>query len=227
MPPKPYTEGDLIKIMKNAGKKVDDEADKEILKEVEGLGADATRSGIIETIKKNGYIEVKKNIVSITNKGKILCQAIEGTLLSSPVMTAKWEGELKKIGEGQGSQEELLQNIKNFIVETIEDAPKKIGTDKVALAVKEQQNAQFVGKCPICGGGIVEKKGYFGCSKYPDCKFTLSDNFRKKKLTKANIKNLLEGKETTVEGIKKADKTTYNAVVRLNEKGFIDFYFIR
>lgn len=222
-PPKPYTEGDLIKIMKSAGKTVDDEADKEILKEVEGLGTEATRSGIIETIKRNGYIVVKNNIVSVTNKGEILCESIAGTLLSSAVMTAKWESDLKKIGEGQGSQEEFLQNIKDFIVETIGDAPKKIGTEKITLAAKDQQDAQSVGKCPKCRNGIVEKKGFYGCSNYPECKFTLSDNFRKKKLTKANIKDLLEGKNTTVKGIKKADKTTYNAVVKLNEKGFIDF----
>lgn len=221
--PKPYTEGDLVKVMKNAGKTVDDESDKEILNEVEGLGTEATRSSIIETIKKNGYITVTKNIVSVTNKGKILCEAIEGTLLSSPAMTAKWESKLKKIGEGQGSQDEFLQNIKNFIAGIIEDAPQKIGTEKISLPAEEQRNAQFVGKCPKCGNGIIEKKGFFGCSKYPDCKFTLSDNFRKKKLTKTNIKELLDGKQTTVKGIKKADKNTYNAVVKLNAKGFIDF----
>lgn len=221
--PKPYTEGDLVKVMKNCGKTVDDESDKEILNEVEGLGTEATRSSIIETIKKNGYITVTKNIVSVTNKGKILCEAIEDTLLSSPVMTAKWESKLKKIGEGQGSQDEFLQNIKNFIAGIIEDAPQKIGTEKISLPAEEQHNAQFVGKCPKCGNGIIEKKGFFGCSKYPDCKFTLSDNFRKKKLTKTNIKELLDGKQTTVKGIKKADKNTYNAVVKLNAKGFIDF----
>ncbi|WMX58701.1 hypothetical protein [Peribacillus sp. R9-11] len=51
----------------------------------------------IEIIKKQQYIEVKKNIVNITEKGKILCQSIEGNLLSSPSMTAKWETYLKKI----------------------------------------------------------------------------------------------------------------------------------
>lgn len=222
-PLKHYTEGDLIGIMKTAGKTVDNETDKEILNEVEGLGTDATRSGIIDKIKENGYIEVKKNIVSVTNKGEILCESINGTLLSSPIMTAKWESKLKKIGEGQGSQDEFLQGIKDFIVGIIEDAPQKIGTEKISLAAEEQHHTQFVGKCPKCGNGIREKKSFFGCSKYPDCKFTLSDNFRKKKLTKTNIKDLLDGKETTVKGIKKADKNTYNAVVKLNEKGFIDF----
>ena len=87
----------LIPMMKICGKTVENEEEIEILKEIEGLGTEATRSRIIEIIKKQQYIEVKKNIVNITDKGKILCQSIEGNLLSSPSMTAKWETYLKKI----------------------------------------------------------------------------------------------------------------------------------
>jgi len=84
IPPKPYTEGQLIAMMKTCGKLVENKEETDILKEVEGLGTEATRSGIIETIKRHGYIEVTKNIVTITNKGRILCEAIEGNLLASP-----------------------------------------------------------------------------------------------------------------------------------------------
>lgn len=103
MPPKPYTEGQLITMMKTCGKSVEDEEEIEMLKSIEGIGTEATRSGIIETIKKHGFIEVRKNIVSITPKGALLCRSIEGTLLSSPSMTAKWEIYLNKIGRGEGS----------------------------------------------------------------------------------------------------------------------------
>ena len=96
-PPKPYTEGQLITMMKTCGQTVEREEDKEILKEVEGLGTEATRSGIIETIKKHGYIEVKKNIVHVTEKGKILCESIKGNLLSSPSMTASGKRILSRL----------------------------------------------------------------------------------------------------------------------------------
>src|SRR5699024_3309205 len=61
-PPKPYTEGQLINMMKTCGSKVENDEDVEILKEVEGLGTEATRSNIIENIKQREYIEVKKKI---------------------------------------------------------------------------------------------------------------------------------------------------------------------
>ena len=61
-PPKPYTEGQLIQMMKTCGQAEELSAEeKSILKEVEGLGTEATRSGIIETLKKQKYIEVRKN----------------------------------------------------------------------------------------------------------------------------------------------------------------------
>ncbi|EPI05711.1 DNA topoisomerase, partial [Enterococcus faecalis 13-SD-W-01] len=48
-PPQPYTEGTLITAMKTAGKTVDSEEAQSILKEVEGIGTEATRANIIET----------------------------------------------------------------------------------------------------------------------------------------------------------------------------------
>lgn len=125
-PPKPYTEGQLITLMKTCGKFVEDVEETEILKETEGIGTEATRSSIIETIKKHGYIQVSKNIVSITDKGRILREAIAGSLLSSPSMTAKWEGYLRKIGNGDGSADYFLGNIEKFIHALIEQVPTKI-----------------------------------------------------------------------------------------------------
>src|SRR5699024_4734155 len=92
--------------MKHAGKEVDDEALQHALKESEGIGTEATRASIIETLKRQMYIDVGKNQVTILDKGKILCQAI-GTLLASPEMTAKRETYLKEIGKNEGSQELL------------------------------------------------------------------------------------------------------------------------
>src|SRR5690625_1866804 len=87
--PKYYTEGQLINVMKYAGKEVEDEALQHTLKESEGIGTEATRASIIETLKDQLYIEIRKNQVTVLDKGKILCQAVEGTLLASPEMTAK------------------------------------------------------------------------------------------------------------------------------------------
>lgn len=226
-PPKPYTEGGLINMMKTAGKLVEDESDSEILKEVEGIGTEATRSGIIETIKKNGYIEVKKNIVSVTEKGKILCKAIEGNLLSSPSMTAKWESYLKKIGEGEGTQEHFLNNIRKFLDATINEAPKKVDTDSVNVAVEEQNKEKEIAICPSCKGSIEDKGKFYGCSGYKNgCKVTFPKSLAKKSITKTMVKTLCDkGKTNKLKGFKSKEGKPFEAKLKLNDKHEIKFDF--
>ncbi|MGL9798979.1 DNA topoisomerase III [Enterococcus sp. DIV0802] len=226
-PPKAFTEGTLLTAMKTANKTVDDEEAIKILQEVEGIGTEATRASIIEALKQKEYIQVIKNKLVVTEKGKLLCQAVESQhLLTSAEMTAKWETYLKKIGKREGNQENFINNIKKFIVHLLEAVPTDI--EKLSFAdyqVQKEKEAEksIVGKCPKCGNNIVLKKSFYGCSNYPECKFTLAEHFRKKKLTKTNIKELLEGKETLVKGIKNKEKKPYNAVVKIGEKGYIDF----
>ncbi|MFN6718425.1 DNA topoisomerase, partial [Enterococcus faecium] len=226
-PPKAFTEGTLLTAMKTAGKTIDDEEAQKILKDTEGIGTEATRASIIEALKQKEYIQVIKNKLVVTEKGKLLCQAVESQhLLTSAEMTAKWETYLKKIGKREGNQENFITNIKKFIVHLLEAVPtdiEKLNFSDYQEQKEKEAEKSIVGKCPKCGNNIVLKKSFYGCSNYPECKFTLAEHFRKKKLTKTNVKELLEGKETLVKGIKNKEKKSYNAVVKIGEKGYIDF----
>ncbi|SDX39388.1 type IA DNA topoisomerase [Salimicrobium album] len=228
-PPKPYTEGQLITMMKTAGKTVEDEEDVEILKEVEGLGTEATRSGIIETIKKQNYISVTKNNVAITDKGIMLCEAIEGTLLSSPSMTAKWEAYLRKIGEGEGSKQTFIDNTEKFIRKLMKEAPSSL--EKVQLRdigeTKKKWNEPIV-TCPSCKtGAIVDRYKFYACSGYKDgCKVTFPKRLAGKTLTENMIKTLCEKKKTKVlKGFKSKNKKTFSTALTLDEDYNIKFDF--
>ena len=50
-PPKHYTEGTLITAMKNVGGSSDNKENKDILKETEDIGTEATRANVIESLK--------------------------------------------------------------------------------------------------------------------------------------------------------------------------------
>src|SRR5699024_1660190 len=63
-----YTEWQLINVMKYAGKEVEDEALHHTLKESEGIVTEATRASIIETLKRQMYIDVRKNQVAVLDK---------------------------------------------------------------------------------------------------------------------------------------------------------------
>ncbi|AJD91851.1 DNA topoisomerase [Jeotgalibacillus malaysiensis] len=225
-PPKPYTEGQLITMMKTAGKMLEDEQDQAMLKEVEGIGTEATRASIIDTLKKQQYIRVTKNTVTVTEKGVTLCQVIGGTLLSSPEMTARWETYLKKIGRKEGSQEAFLNNIAKFIQHMITEAPKQMGNVK-ASAGSVQKKSSVMPVCPKCKKGVmVDKGGFFGCSDYKQgCRQTLPKMLLKKKISDAQIKSLCEkGQTGMIKGFKSKAGKTFSARLVLRD-GKIEMEF--
>lgn len=226
-PPKPYTEGQLVQMMKTCGKLIEDEGESDILKEVEGLGTEATRSGIIETIKRHGYIEVVKNIVNITDKGRVLCETIEGSLLSSPSMTAKWETYLRKIGNGNGSQEAFLGSVSKFLHHLIQVTPEKVAGTNIQAAIESAPSNEPIVECPICHQGkIVARKSFYGCSNYrAGCKFTVSKTIASKKLSPNQVKDLCQnGMTKEMKGFKSKKGTSFSAKLKLDQgKVVFDF----
>lgn len=218
-PPKPYTEGQLIAMMKTCGKFAEDEADSEILREVEGLGTEATRSGIIETIKRHNYIEVKRNIVTVTEKGRTLCQAVEGNLLSSPSMTAKWESYLKKIGRGEGSSEVFLATISKFIEKLLQEVPNQLRHNGLPDQMPDLA-AKAIALCPRCKkGSIVARRGAYGCTEHANgCKQSFPAVFLKKRLTAKSIEYLCtKGKTPVMKGFVSKNGKKFSAALELED----------
>lgn len=224
--PKPFTEGQLINLMKYCGKYIgeSDESVLETLKEVEGLGTEATRSNIIEALKNQKYIEVKKNIVHVTKKGEILCESVKGTLLSKPEMTAKWETYLKKIGKQEGNQQTFIKNVTSFVQKLVnETTPESLNVDTTIKEIEDQKN---ICKCPTCKTGFIVDKGkFYGCSDYKDgCKQTFAKKILKKSITKKNIIDLCTKKKTSkIKGFE--GKKPFEAHLVLDSNGKIEFAF--
>ncbi|WP_033542386.1 type IA DNA topoisomerase [Planococcus sp. CAU13] len=219
-PPKPYTEGQLIAMMKTCGKFVGDAEDGEILKEVEGLGTEATRSSIIETIKRHEYIQINKNIVSVTEKGRILCQAIEGNLLSSPSMTAKWESYLKKIGQGEGSPEVFLDTIGKFIKKLLADVPAQLQSNGLPEIFEMDHSKNAIALCPRCKkGSIISARGSFSCTEHANgCKQSFPGIFLKKRLTAKTIEYLCtKGRTPVMKGFVSKNGKKFNARLILED----------
>lgn len=126
-PPKRFTQGDLIPLMKNAGNHLDDKELQSIMKKTHGLGTEATRAGIIKRLKDQNYIEVKKNLVYPTEKGRILIKAIGwSSALSSAETTAKWEQKLAEIGEGRYTHTSFIEQAKKLATKLVADAVESV-----------------------------------------------------------------------------------------------------
>ena len=132
-PPNYYTEGTLLTAMKHVGRAMDDKDSKDILKETEGIGTEATRASIIETLKKQDYITISKSKIYVTEKGELLCRIIAEDEIANAGMTAQWERYLKKIRSQQGTQEAFLGSIERFVQHLIEKCHKTSKTKKKTL----------------------------------------------------------------------------------------------
>lgn len=227
-PPKHYTQGQLITLMKTAGRHVDDQDMKEALNEVEGLGTEATRSGIIDTLKNRNFIEIKKNNTFVTKKGEILCEAVQGTILAKPEMTAKWEIFLKDIGQGKKAKDAFIENAKKLCRVLIEQAGNEINKMDIENQAKQINEEKRIGKCPSCKTGhIVERKSFYGCTGYKDgCRFSLPKKWSGKTISPTNIKKLLTVRKTNViKGFKSKKGNKFDALLLLNDQNKLEMSF--
>lgn len=224
-PPIPYTEGELITLMKTCGKTLDDEDAADILKDIQGLGTEATRDGIIKGLKSKQYIKITSNKVGITEKGTLLCEAVKGSLLSSPTMTAEWEKRLKYIGQGQANVNGFIDVTMKFINKELEQYNEKTQNVDVQKQVEKTIDEHTIGKCPNCNKGeLIDKGKIIKCSA---CEQIFFKNFFKKKIPDKQLKALItNGKTTQKLKFKSKAGKPYEAYLKLEddkEKGIKRF----
>lgn len=105
--PKPFTEGDLIKAMKNVAKLVDDPLLKQKLKETTGIGTEATRASIIQGLLDRGYLVKNGKALSATPAAFSLIDAVPRAI-ADPGTTAIWEQALDMVQSGEMSLDEFV-----------------------------------------------------------------------------------------------------------------------
>lgn len=231
-PPNRYTEGELITLMKTAGKYIDDKELIDVLNQTEGLGTEATRANIISVLQNRQYLSINKNIVYPTAKGMLLIKALGSSILASPEMTAKWEKQLDQIGSGHYNSDEFMNQINQLLERIVSESHDNAANwsfskeEQAALPKgkskwdKKKRSKTPAGKCPSCNDLVVDKGSFYGCSSYKKsgCAFTLSKTILTKKLTLSTVKNMLTyGESPVLEGFKSKGKS-FSASLKWNEK---------
>lgn len=191
-PPLHYTEGTLLSAMETAGKVIEDEELKEVMKE-KGLGTPATRAAIIETLLKREYIYKEKKKLLATPKGQELISLFNHDfILASPEMTAEWEYKLKQIEAGKLQSTEFMKEVHHLAHKIVESVTKK-----------NEININNLGPCPLCTAPVMKGNTGYGCSAWKmGCLFRFHAHQNNVVITNEEVVRLLKTKVIIKDNIK-------------------------
>jgi len=185
------------------------------------IGTVATRGPIIDKLVERGFFrEESKKLIS-TPLGRELYRILPDEL-KKPDMTARWWAIQEDIQQGKlpwtALPESVLSSIRHVVsteyprvdMEKIPEKYRRKGAGRnTARREKKPETTpvehtatarEVLGKCPRCGGDVVEGKMGYGCLNYKaGCKFVI---WKKPKLpmmekvtvSKSNVKTWLSGK---------------------------------
>ena len=232
-PPRNFTEASLLRAMETAGKQVDDDDLRELMKE-NGIGRPSTRASIIETLFRRKYIERKKKLVLPTQTGIDLINIIDNELLKSAELTGRWEKRLKEIERGEFNAGTFINNMKKMVDELVYEVrsnktKKRISSNVIANEVKQPDNSktkkstkskQVAGKtCPKCKKGqLLKGSTAYGCSEYKNnCDLKIPFEIYRKKVSENQIIRLIDkGCTTNLKGFK-SDAGSVEGLIRFDE----------
>ena len=204
-PPRHFTEATLLRAMETAGKQVDDDEMRELMKE-NGIGRPSTRANIIETLFRRKYIVRKRKLVLPTKTGIQLIDIIKNQLLKSAELTGQWEKKLKEIERGEHKASTFINSMKKMVDQLVyevrtEQVRTRISAEndntKTQKTTKEKSKITAI-TCPKCKKGtIIKGKTAFGCSNYKSgCNMVLPFQFMGKKISENQYIRLLNKGET-------------------------------
>ena len=215
--PKYYTEATLLAAMKTAGKQIENEELAEAMKD-RGLGTPATQAGIIETLKKRGFIEAQKNYLVSTARGREVI-ALMDEKVKSPEMTGEWEYKLSQVEKGTLTPVEFRDGIVEYVKQLFADLHARYACQFERETLTEKLN------CPKCGGALDVAPWGYVCPN-AECGFKFGHTVAGKMLAHSEVKALLAGETVgPLSGFKSKKGSEFSAKLTLDKDFNIQFAF--
>lgn len=214
-PPKPYTEATLLRAMETAGKQIEDEEMRDLMKD-NGIGRPSTRANIIETLFRRKYIEKNRKNILATATGMDLIDTIQNELLKSPELTGNWERKIRLIEKGEYQLDVFKQELFKMVRELTDEVifnnyrritvePEKVTPPKVERKKREPKEKIALTDldCPKCKQvKLMMGKSAVGCSNFNACGFKIPFELLGKKLTESQLTDLIQkGKTGSIKGL--------------------------
>ncbi|WKK64618.1 type IA DNA topoisomerase [Lutimonas zeaxanthinifaciens] len=224
-PPNQFTEASLLRSMETAGKDIEDEEMRDLMKE-NGIGRPSTRASIIETLFRRKYIVRNKKQILPTKMGMDLIATIQNELLKSAELTGSWERKLKEIERGEYPAGSFIRQMKSMVDQLVYEVRSDVSPRSISMEVdlpdyknssKKPKASTILGAiCPKCEKGVMVKgtKAY-GCSNFKSgCDFILPFRFKKKKISEKQYLRLLDKNETVhLKGFQESERKINGKIV--------------
>ena len=217
--PKPlHTEGTLLAAMETCGKDIEDEAQREAIKDC-GIGTPATRAGIIETLVARNYVVREKKSLVPTPKGMEIYKIVKDMDIANPSLTGQWEAKLAAIERGQMNvnqfNSDIVEYTKHVTEEFLHSDLQPVMTGK-----------QTVIECPLCHQGHIRIFDKVANCSNAQCGFHIFRTIAGKKLTNSEVTDLiLKGQTRELPGFKGKDGKPFKAKLKRDDKGSVCFVF--
>lgn len=155
-----------------------------ILKEMDKLniGTKATRASILDALYLRNYIV--DNSITATKLGMETIKALNKFCpeITDTDLTRHFEEEMEQIMEGAKKKDDVLEEAKDKLVETLDhfrEHEKDIGEVLIKATRETEYKINTIADCPKCKKGVIQiRTGKFGkfvaCDQYPDCENTYS-----------------------------------------------------
>jgi DNA topoisomerase-3 len=143
--PARFTDGTLIDAMASIHRWVKNPRIKARLKESSGIGTEATRAAILETLLRRGFLKRNAKALISTLLGREVIEVIPG-VMSDPGITALWEDYLEQVAKGEAAGDAFCKQI----------------SDRLPKLLEHAKAARFQGKvypCSVCGHALRKFKG--------------------------------------------------------------------
>lgn len=211
--PRPlHTENSLLAAMETAGKELDNEAEREAMKD-SGLGTPATRAAIIETLISREYIRREKRSLVPTEKGLSVYNIVADKRIADVALTGGWELALAKIATGEMNAFTFRHGIEVF------------ATQITSELLKVQIPGSAPASCPKCGSPMAFYPKVARCLN-AECQLVIFRTMAGKELSDEQLKTLIEkGRTGVIKGFRKKDGNSFEASVALNADFKTEFAF--
>ena len=217
--PKPlHTEGTLLAAMETCGKDIDDEAQREAIKD-SGIGTPATRAGIIETLVARNYVVREKKSLIPTAKGMEIYKIVKDMDIANASLTGQWEAKLADIERGKMSVDEFNSDIIEYTKHVTDEF---LHSDLKPILTGKQTEIE----CPLCHQGHIRFFDKVANCSNEGCNFHIFRTILGKKLTESELTGLIiKGQTRELSGFHCKDGKPFKARLRRDDKGGISFVF--